>query len=369
MATNLHLLSSMFRRIMLQCPLRVVVLLILFTTGVADRALGSPAPSCTEREFLRLFPEAKKDGACYLFRLGECEIVAVTNTYGGGVVDMLFVHGAKQNDAKEMAEKLKSELLISAQIRPFEGKEPWVAIIPPRSGYYRNTVSRIIGYIIGQEDPKSPLQFLEWQGKQLIVRVEHNFTSPYLSTSSSSGRKSNGVIELSLDVTQLGLQRAELRVVKGKLTPQEVAIFVTRAMGGVYSSTQFMQKKELAALRKSFSNANIISYSSGANSCIVLLRRTYYYGKIDAVRESLSRQPQKLANFEFPQKESLMPNERRKMLAARQPSAKTPEPQVSTPAPTIPTVSPTTSPDAKKSASPLNFREAFSRYVSMLDKL
>ena len=84
MATNLHLLSSMFRRIMLQCPLRVVALLILFITGIADRALGSPAPSCTEREFLRLFPEAKKDGACYLFRLGECEIVAVTNTYGGG---------------------------------------------------------------------------------------------------------------------------------------------------------------------------------------------------------------------------------------------------------------------------------------------
>lgn len=343
---------------MLQHTLRIVILLVLFIASKAALAWGAPTSPYTEKELLRFFPEARKDGVCYLFRLGECEIIAATNTYGGGEVDMLFVHGAKQNKAKEVAEKLKTELFTSAQIRPFEGKEPWVALIPPRSGYDRNTASRIIGHIIDKEDPESPLRFSEWRGKQLRVWIDHSYAASYFSTSYSSGRKSNGTIELSLDITQPRPQYSEFRIVNGKLTQQEMAIFITRAMGGTYNPTQSMSKKELTSLQKSFPNANIVSYNSESDLCIVSSKKTYYYGTIDAVRSSLRRQQPELASFEFPQQESMMPDKRREMLAAEQASTNKRGDQV-----------PSSSQTGEKSVSPLNFQDASSKYISTLDKI
>lgn len=348
---------------MLQLILKIIILSILLVTGVESRAWGAQVLPGEEKNFLRFFPEAKKDGACYLFRLDGCEIVAATNTYAGGQIDMLFVHGGDQNAAKATAEKLKSDLFLTAQVRPFRGKEPWVALILPQNGYGSDTASRVIGRLIATEDKQSPLEFLEWRGKQLRVRTEHSYASSYFSTSYSSGRKSNGEIELTLDMSQPKLLVAELRVVKGKLTPQEVAIFITRTLGGVYSSPQNMSKKELAALRKTFSNANIVSYSTGANSCIVSAKKTYRYGTIDAVRESLRSQPKELASFDFPAQESMMPSKRREMLAAEQEAVKKQETQAAASA------AETSSASKGQIAPPRNFQEAVSRYVSVLNKL
>ena len=346
---------------MLQRTFKMIVLPVLLATGVISQAGGESVPPYTEKEFLRYFPEAKKDGICYLFRLGGCDVVAVAGTYGERNVNMLFVHGEEQSEAEKIAEELKTNLFTTAQIRPFEDEESWVAIILPQDGHVLNTASHIIGRIISKEDPKFPVQFIAWQGKQLRVRVDHSYSSSYFSTSYSSGRKSNGIIELLLDVTLPRLQCSELRIIKGTLTSGEIARFIAQTTGGVYSPTQSMPKKELAALRKSFSNTDIVSYNPNSDFCIVSSKKSYRFGEINAVRESLRRkQSPELASFKFPHQQSMMPDKRKEMLAAEQMPVRNQETQETNHA---------GDPSGQNLPPPRNFQEAAARYTFMLDKL
>ncbi len=355
---------------------RFFLLFVLITSGGVLCARGAEGKAHTSVNFKQLLPDARQEGNCFLVRIEGCDVIAAMSLYGTEHLEMVFVHGKSKKEAADVAEKIKDEIAPAAWVRPFEDKEPWVAIIPQNSTNYFRSGTRLINLMIKRETKEFPLQFIGWEGKLLRVRTAISYTSSYFSTSYSSGRKSSGVVEMLIDLTQQKPQYIDFNVVEGKPSAREIALFIARTMMGAYSSTQNMSKKELAKLRKDYPGATVISLSENSDLCIIQRKKIYRAGPPKNVQESLKkRNPLELASFQFPAKDAVFPPQREALAADETTSGDAPEKQTGgalaaedTPALEPKSPRQATEPEEKRPLD-ISFREAFSRYISKLDKL
>ncbi len=285
--------------------MRSLIVLLLF---IAVALLTNHFASAEDREsssdvsvydFKEKFPDAVEDGECYLLKLEGCRVVAVSTPYASGRIELIFVNAKKKSAAQKVAKELAKELSSKCRVVPFEGSDPWVAIICPTENYSRRYSTSLILYPDGGRN----VRFVGWQGKLLRVQMDYS-TSDYVR------KKRRGVIEILLDVTSSSLSHVECRITKGRLDEEDIADFLDNRLLNSSSYLPEFSSREKSELRSKFPGCDLIAYSTSADFCIANKKgKTYHVGTIDGVSAYLcSKHP--IAKFNFPEENMDWPGKR-----------------------------------------------------------
>ncbi len=285
--------------------MRGLLVLLLF---IATAALAGHFAAAKDREessdillsdFKEKFPEAVEDGESYLLKLDGCRIVAVSTPYSSGRIEMIFVNASKKAAAQKVAQHLAEELSSKCRVVPFEGGDPWAAIICPATNYSRRHAPSLILY----PDKGRSVRFVGWQGKLLRAQMDYSSTD-YMR------KKCRGVIEILLDVTTSSLDHVEFRIARGRLENVDVIDFLDSRF---YNSSSYLPEfssREKSELKTKFPGCELIVYSTSSNFCIANKKgKTYHAGSIQGVSSYLrSRHP--IAKFDFPKENMDWPDAR-----------------------------------------------------------
>lgn len=282
----------------------LIVLLLL----VAVAVLTNYASAAEDREssssirlydFKEKFPEAAKDGECYLLKLNDCHIVAVSSPYASGQIELIFVNAKKKSAAQKVAQELAAALSSKCRVMPFEGREPWAAIICPTENKNRRYSTSLILY----PDGGRSVRFVGWQGKLLRVQVDY-------SVSNYARKKRRGVIEMLLDVTSSSLSHVEFRIVQGRLDEEDMVDFLDSRFPNSSSYLPMFSSREEREVRSKFPGCDLVVYSMSSDFCVANKKgKTYHVGTIDGVSAYL-RSKHPIAKFNFPEENMDWPSKR-----------------------------------------------------------
>lgn len=274
----------------------LIVLLLL----VAVAVLTNYASAAEDREssssirlydFKEKFPEAVRDGECYLLKLNDCHIVAVSSPYASGQIELIFVNAKKKSAAQEVAKELAKELSSKCRVVPFKGSAPWVAIICPTENKNRRYATSLILY----PDGGRSVRFVGWQGKLLRVQVNYSRRS---------------VIEMLLDVTSSSLSHVEFRIVHGNLDEEDMVDFLDSRFPNSSSYLPMFSSREEREVRSKFLGWDLVVYSMSSDFCVANKKgKTYHVGTIDGVSAYL-RSKHPTAKFNFPEENMDWPSKR-----------------------------------------------------------
>lgn len=278
---------------------RLVVLVLLMLGMVSGelRAEGNTdGDACLSlRGFLDAIPGAgeksNQDGSCYLVRWDGCRIIAVVCTYEKAHVPLIFVNADTKEGAVKVARQLVAKIPCSSSIRPFEKREPWVAILCPCLSESQRYTPNVLLYPNGGKNTR----FIGWQGKLLRAQIECESTD-------NRGRKRDAFVEIVLDITEARCSRGEFRAVKGRLEDDEIKEIVSSRMSNVSSYMPDLSGRERRALKEKFPGSEVLAYSTVTNTCIVRKGKTFHAGAIDLVSDYIST-ARSVAEFEYPDEE------------------------------------------------------------------
>ena len=280
---------------------KLLLLLFLLWSNVYGQSV------VTTSSFQNLFPDAEKQGACYIFRLDECNIIAVENNYRSTSpeIALIFVQGKQKSKTSEVANRLVKLLKAKCYPVPFSGPDSSVAIFCPVTGLSTNSPLKALLYPTSYS--RHTTQFYGWQGNCVKARVDleklPTTSSTYSSTSSSTRKKTKGTIEMTINLEEEYITSAEFRAAKGRISSDEIKDFISSRMC-VYSSAASMPsltskgKKDLRALYNSY---DIMAYSSSYDFCIVSKNKTYRAGTLEGVKEAVRGNKNESTAFNFPE--------------------------------------------------------------------
>ena len=224
-----------------------------------------------------------------------CRIVAVSTPYSSGRIELIFVNAPKKAAAVKFASKLAAQLSTKCQVTPFEGSEPWVAIICPLTGLSRQFSPSLFLYPGKGKD----VRFIGWQGKLLRVQMEYKSTN-YLR------KKHRGIAEMLVDLTTTNIDHVEFRLSKGHLENEDMKDFIcSRIMNSSHYLPEFIGRQK-SELRTKFPGYELISYSVSSDFCIANKGKVFHAGSIEAVADYISSK-HSIARFSFPEEESAWP--------------------------------------------------------------
>lgn len=277
----------------------LLILCCFYSAGevvIAQETSNSPlSPGRLTKDF----PDAKKDGHCYLFQIDGCSVVASANNSDGTQVSYLFVSAPKKIGAEKTAQQFAKLYAPNALIVPFEsGKAEGYLVQLSTSKWLDKSTDGLLGSLL--KLPASNIQTLIWRGKNLYIRVNHTVTSGY-----GTNKKRKGVIEVSLDFSSPDPGIVEFRILKGNLSDEDVAEFIMLHMRG--SSDYYNTLSENSFYDKYFGTSfEPIVYTSSFS--IIRKGRTYYAGSTTKLRiRSREASHASTARFRFPETVSSWP--------------------------------------------------------------
>lgn len=291
----------------------LVVAAALFIGSPATAQGSRPISGVSVQDFTEKFPEAVKDKACYLLKLDNCRVIAVSvprsyssraSGYTSARIELIFVNGKTKDKVQEVAKRLANELSPRCKVVPFEQNKPWAAIICPNWDRSRSNLPSVILYRNNGDN----VRFMGWQGKLLRAQMEYQLPSDqYNHESPSSTRKKNGkVVEILLDVTSSSLDHVEFRVVKGHIDYDDMIDFIRSFFPRSSSYLPNFSPYEENQVKDKFPRHNLVVYSTSSDFCIANKSRVYHAGTIDGVSSYLrSRHP--VVKFDFPDENTAWP--------------------------------------------------------------
>lgn len=271
-------------------------------------ALSTSAYGVSIQDFTRLFPDATREGACFLLRLDDCEVMAASTAASSsasyGEIALVLVSAKQKNTAVRTAKRLASELSPDCTISNFSGSEPSVAIFCPLESVSHNSPLSALLYPISSSKPS--IQFVGWKGRMLKARVEYKSSSTYR-------RKFKGTVEVSVDLTKPRAEYVEYRVVGGRLEEYDIKDFIGDRMWGSGFSLPDFTSKEKSELRSALGAQDILAYNTSSDFCIVSKGKVYRAGTPDGIKEVVSTRGKSLAaHLKYPEQSSSWPGERPK---------------------------------------------------------
>lgn len=118
-----------------------------------------------------MFPGAEKDGDCYIFRLDNSRIVALTAPAYPREVQLILVTSSRsKSDAHETARRLAE--LVGGKVSLFMGNEPSAAILMPDISSLDDALYSTLNLVLyPRPGYESSTSFVGWEGGSLICRV------------------------------------------------------------------------------------------------------------------------------------------------------------------------------------------------------
>lgn len=271
-------------------------LMVLLTTALLFSSLSSRAAEelddASSVVFARTFKGVKRDSRFYLLKLDDCKVAAYRFSSS---IPFIIVQSNKRDKALSTAEHIVKVFPVrGAQIIPFAKNTPCVAItFPMQETMWDHAPLRLL-FPEGVQPIKETCQFIDWNiNGELTFRVEARALS-------NSSKKNKATFDISCNMNQTRVENAELRLVKGRIEDDDICSFVCERLHmSTYSTTTYASSSYKAQLRKSFSGAEVLLYSSSSNFCIVYKRKTYHAGTLSGVREAL-RSHSKPAKLNYP---------------------------------------------------------------------
>lgn len=265
------------------------------------------AQALTEDEFQELYPEAEQEGNCYLLKLDDCNVVAVTNDYPAEhEIALIFVQNKQKQKSQDTAKRIAKDIPDS-EVVPFVGADSSVAIFCPISGLSTMSPLRVLLY--PASTCRSTTQFIGWQGKCIKARIDLE-TLP--GNDDSSRKKTKGIIEMTVNLEESIISSAEFRLTKGKLSVDNMRNFICERIRGTSNASELIPKLSVQGtkdLRSIYANSDVIAYSSSYDFCIVSKSKIYRAGTLDGVKDAVRSNKRDNVAFKYPQKNHPWPHD------------------------------------------------------------
>lgn len=281
--------KMMKRLLVIGMAKKLLVLIILAFYNILN------AEGLTTEQFISLYPNAEQEGACYVLRLDDCNVIAVENDYASPhEISLIFVQGKQQAKSLLTAKKIAQDIPDNT-ISPFIGSEPSVAIFCPTSDM--STKSPLNVLLSPTSTASKTTKFTGWQGKNVKAQVD-------LSTlTTSSGKKTKaGVVEMMVNLEEATVTCAEFRIIKGKTSSSDMRDFINERMNSYSSAASLpsLSAKSKKDLRALYANHEILAYSSSYDFCIANKGKIYRAGTLEGVKEAVRNNKRDNIAFKFP---------------------------------------------------------------------
>lgn len=288
----------------------LLLIILLLSHAYAD------SPRVYTSNLLSQFPNAEHEGISYYFRLDDCNIVALENTYSSTTeIALIFVQSKQRSKTLATAQRLVKlfPAISKNDIVPFAGDPGSVVIFCPVGPVYTKGPLRIL--LTPSGVCKTTTQFVGWQGKCIKARVDLEKLSSFYSSSSSyssSRKKMKGIVEMIVDLSESRVTTAEFNIVKGRIDLTDMQDFITTRMNSFTStsfSTSSLSAKAKKDLKKLYSNYDIVSYSSSYDFCIATKSKQFYAGTLEDVKKIVAGTKKSDLAFNFENKVLNWPGE------------------------------------------------------------
>lgn len=243
----------------------------------------------------KLFPGAQKDGACYIFRLDACKVVAVASYTTNKEVQLILLNGPNIKETMVTAGRLAELISDKCTLSPFEDKkQPGVAIfLPNMSSLDHHLTSPMNPILFPRPGCEKLTRIVGWKGGLLVTHV----------TSKKKGMQ--GVVEITVNPHAERIGCIELRKVRGNIDMERFlhtgevnfSMYSSRIWGG--SEAPLDSKTELE-LRKKLNCKKVLQYSK-SNFCLIDCGGFYRAGSTDYISQVQEAGKFSAPEFVFPE--------------------------------------------------------------------